>query len=461
MLVAGVVSVLYREWPQAAQIAAASGITVAIGLALWKGFDRPGDLTTREAFASVGLAWAAACMVGILPYLFTGSITDVTNAFFESVSGFTTTGATVIADPARLSHGVLFWRSLTQWIGAMGILALSVAILPLLGMGAVRLTRADSPGRLPDRLAPRFRETARRMWLVYGAFTLAEVLLLWPGDMSLFESANHALTTLSTGGFSTSADSLGAFSAYSQWIVIVFMVIAGTAFTLHYRARRDPRVYARSTEFRLYVGIMAVAAVVLLVGTWGDGGGVLRHAIFTSVSMVTTTGYATVDFAAWSTGLGIVIVGLMFVGGMAASTAGSLKVYRLGVLTEASVADVRRLIHPRGVFVTRLGKDPVPDTIVEAVQTFFLLYMFAFSAGAFALAVIGSIAEPQLDLVTTVSAVAASLGNIGPGLSQVGPGETYGIVPAIGKWLLATLMIVGRLEILPIVILFNRDLWRR
>ena len=462
MLSAVVVSLVYREWSDAALITAAAATTVVVGLALWKGFDRPGELTTRESFATVGLAWTAMCLVGTLPYLFTGSITNVTDAMFETTAGFTTTGASIIPDPALLPHGIQFWRSLTQWIGGMGIIVLSVAILPLLGMGAVQLARAESPGPTPDRLTPRFQETAKRLWLVYLIFTVVELILLWIGDMTLFEALNHSLTTLSTGGYSTNSGSLGAFSAYSQWIVIVFMVIAGASFSLHYRAAQDPRRYWKNPELRLYLGIMAAAAVIITVGTWGEAvADVIRDAVFTSVSIITTTGYATADFGMWTPALQIMIVGMMFIGGMAGSTSGSVKVYRLEVLYEASRMDVRRLIHPRGVFVTRVGRSPVPDMIVEAIQTFFLLYMFAFMTGTFLLAIIGSMGDPQLDPITTVSAVASSIGNVGPGLGLVGPTETYQVVPALGKWLLAALMIVGRLEILPILILFNQELWRR
>jgi trk system potassium uptake protein TrkH len=462
MLSAAVVSVVYREWSDVAMITLAAAATVGIGLALWRGFDRPGELTTREGFAAVGLAWTAMCLVGTLPYLFTGSITNITNAVFETSAGFTTTGASVVPDPALLPHGIQFWRSLTQWIGGMGIIVLSVAILPLLGMGAVQLARAESPGPTPDRLTPRFSETAKRLWLIYVVFTAIEAALLWIGDMTLFEAVNHSLTTLSTGGYSTNAGSLGAFSAYSQWIVIAFMVIAGASFSLHYRAVRNPRVYWKSAELRLYLAIMAIAATLIAIGTWGGGVlDVIRDAVFTATSIITTTGYGTADFGLWAPALEIMVVGMMFIGGMAGSTSGSVKVYRLDVLYEASRSDVRRLIHPRGVFVTRVGKRPVPDTIVEAIQTFFLLYMFAFMTGTFLLAIIGSTGDPQLDVITTVSAVASSLGNVGPGLGLVGPTETYLVVPALGKWLLAALMIVGRLEILPILILFNPELWRR
>jgi trk system potassium uptake protein TrkH len=462
MLSAALVSLMYQEWSDAGRITVAAAVTVVIGVGLWKGFDRPGEFTPREGFAAVGLAWTAMVAVGTLPYLFTGSIDGVTNAVFETAGGFTTTGASIIPDPGLLPHGIQFWRSLTQWIGGMGIIVLSVAILPLLGLGAVQLARAESPGPTPDRLTPRFQETAKRLWLVYAVFTVVQAVLLWAGDMSLFEAVNHSFTTLSTGGYSTSAGSLGAFSAYSQWIAIVFMVLAGASFSLHFRAARDPKAYWKSDELRLYLAIVGVAAILMTIGTWGGAvAEVIRNSVFTATSIITTTGYATTDFGLWGPALQIMIVGLMFIGGMAGSTAGSVKVYRLEVLYEASRADVRRLIHPRAVYVTRVGRDPVPEPIIEAIQTFFLLYMFAFMTGTFLLGVIGSFGDPQLDPVTTVSAVASSLGNIGPGLGLVGPTETYLVVPALGKWLLASLMVVGRLEILPILILFNRELWRR
>ncbi len=462
MLASALVSLIYREWSTALWIAAASVVTTILGLVLWRWFDKPGELSTREAFAAVALAWVAIGLVGALPYLFTGSITNVTDAVFETVSGFSTTGSSLVPDPALLPHGIQLWRSFTQWVGGMGIIVLSIAILPLLGMGAVQLARAESPGPSPDRLTPRFKETAKRLWIVYLALTAIEVILLWLGDMTLFEAVNHAFTTMSTGGYSTDAGSLNAFSNYSQWIVIVFMVLAGASFALHYRALRKPSVYWQNTEVRVYLGVTAAAAIVMIVGTWeGSIHDTIRDAIFTSASMITTTGYGTADFGLWKPALQIMIVGLMFIGGMAGSTAGSVKIYRHEVLYEASRVDIRRLIHPRGVFVARIGKTPLRDDLVEAVQTFFLLYMFAFMTGSFALAVIGSIWGPDMDIVSTVSAVASSLGNVGPGLGSVGPTGNYLEVPMLGKWLLAGLMIVGRLEILPILILFNRESWRR
>jgi trk system potassium uptake protein TrkH len=268
---------------------------------------------------------------------------------------------------------------------------------------------------------------------------------------------------MSTGGFSTNAGSLGAFSAYTQWVVIVFMALAGISFALHYKVvRRDWRAYFRSVELRLYLSIVAFAAVLMAIGTWGGSvATTVRDALFTALTIVTTTGYVTADFGLWIPALGIMIVGLMFIGGMAGSTSGAIKTNRLHILYEASRTDVRRLIHPRGVFVTRVGRSPVPDVVVETVQTFFLLYMFAFMTGTLLMSIIGFISGTEIDIITTVTAVASSLGNVGPGLGDVGPTGSYLGIPWAGKWLLASLMIVGRLEILPILILFNREVWRK
>jgi trk system potassium uptake protein TrkH len=456
------VSLIYQEWTVAWQILLAAVITTGAGGATWRIFGNPGDLTTREGFAIVGLAWFAISVFGTLPYLFTGDIGSFTDAFFETAAGFTTTGASVVPDPAALSHGIVFWRSLTQWLGGMGIIVLSIAILPLLGVGGVQLARAESPGVTPDRLTPRFRETAKRLWYVYLAFTGIEAVLLWVGDMTLFEAVNHAFTTMSTGGFSTSSVSLNGFSAYAQWVVIAFMIIAGMSFAVHFRALRDPKQYLESAELRLYVGILGAASLFIIVGTWGgEAAGTIRDALFTSATLVTTTGYATADFGAWAPALQILVMGLMFVGGMAGSTAGGVKSYRLAVLYKASRADMRRLIHTRGVFVTRLGNDPVSEDIVESVQAYFLLYMFLFMTGTLVFGIITGLGGVDFDLVTSGSAVASSLGNVGPGLGELGPTANYLGVPGAGKLLLSFLMIVGRLEIFPVLLLFTRELWRR
>ena len=464
MLSAAVVAGIYSDWSEARAFAI-TAIAVVIAADATRRWCTPAkELTTREGFAAVGLSWIAMTFIGTLPYLVSGSVSGVTDAFFETAAGFTTTGSSIFPDPSQLSHGILWWRALTQWMGGMGIIVLSIAILPLLGTGGVQLARAESPGPKPDRLTPRFRETAKRLWFVYLGLTGAEAILLSFSDMNVFDAITHSLTTMSTGGFGTKAASLAAFDNFAQWVVIVFMVLAGASFALHYKAlrSRDPLAYLRHAEFRLYTGILLAATAFIVVGTWGGNvADTVRDGVFTSVSLVTTTGFATVDFGQWASPLLVLAVGLMFVGGMAGSTGGSVKVYRLGVLYQGSRADLRRLIHPRGLFVTKFGREPVPDPIAESIQSFFLMYMFLFLTGTLAFAVFESIAGANLDLVTSASAVASALGNIGPGLGEVGPASNYAAVPAAGKWLLGFIMIIGRLEIFPVMLLLTRELWRR
>ncbi len=471
MLPSALVSVGYREWDQAAGIGAAALLTVLAGVGSAKFLGARGELTTREGFAAVGLSWFVMSLFGTLPYLLTGSIPNLTNAFFETAAGYTTTGSSVVPDPSALSHGILIWRASTQWLGGMGVIVLSIAILPLIGAGSVELARAESPGPSPDRLTPRFRETAQRLWWVYVGLTLIEAVLLMLGEMTPFQAIAHSLTTMSTGGFGTEADSLDSFGAYTQWVVIAFMFLAGTSFALHFRALRRPGSYARSSEFRVYA-LLTFGAILLILGGLIDTGvernlgdvtaeETIRAATFTSVTIMTTTGFATSDFGSWVSGLQILVVGLMFLGGMSGSTAGGMKTFRVAVLSKAAIADLRRLVHPRGIFITRVDGHAVQPTVVRHVQAFFLFFMFVFMTATFLLGVVASRSADGLDLVTSASAVASALGNIGPGLGDVGPSSNYSGLPGAAKWLLATVMIVGRLEIFPVLLLFTRDLWRR
>ena len=471
MLPALVTSLLYQEWDVAGQFVVSMVVAIGVGLVLWRVVGRqPDDLTVREGFAAVGMSWFALTAVGALPYLVTGAIPFVVDAVFESASGFSTTGSSIVPNPADLARGVLVWRSTTQWVGGMGIIVLSVAILPLLGLGGVQLARAESPGPTPDRLTPRFRDTARRLWLIYVAMTAVEALLLVLGDMDLFQAVNHSLTTMSTGGFGTEPDSLLSFSAYSQWIVIVFMFLAGCSFALHFRGLQKPIEYLRHAEFRLYAGIVAGASLAIAAGLVDTGENTLsslaaiektvRDTIFTTLTLVTTTGFATEDFGLWAPGLQIIIVGLFFVGGMTGSTAGGVKNFRLGVLTRSAAGDLRRLVHPRGVFVTRFGGQPLRPDVVRNVQSFFLFYMFIFMTGTALLGIITSSIGADFDLKTQVSAVASALGNIGPGLGEVGPASNFAAIPSTGKLLLSGLMITGRLEIFPVLLLFSATFWR-
>lgn len=461
MLAPMTVSAIYSEWRDALLMLLASVITVSAGFGTWQTFRHSKHLSVVQAFGAVGLAWFAMAAFGALPFLLMGSIPAVTDAFFESASGYTATGSSVVADPALLSHGILFWRALTQWLGGMGVIVLAVAVLPLIGVGAVELAKAEAPGPVPERVTPRFRETARRLWLVYAGFTVVQTLLLTVGEMDLFEAITHTFATISGGGFGTSADSMGAFSAYSQWIVIVFMVIGGTSFALHYRGLRDPTQYLRNAEFRLYVSILALFSVAVVVGTWGSAvHTTIRNAVFTVSSILTTTGFATDDFGEWRPTLQLIVLGLMFVGAMAGSTSGSVKVFRLEILVSASRAFLRRFLHPRGVFVVRSGGSPVSNDVARSVRVFAVLYLFAFMTGTVLMGIIGSVDGVDIDIVTSASAVAASLGNVGPGLEMVGPTHNFAGIPELGKWLLSTLMIVGRLEVLPVMLILTREFWR-
>ena len=463
MLLAAGVSLLYGEFSDARGIGAAAAVTVATGGLLRWSVHKPTALTTRAGFAGVGIAWLMMSAWGTLPYLFTGAIPDVTNAVFETVSGFTTTGASLLADPGQLSHGILFWRSLTQWMGGMGIIVLFVAVLPLLGVGGVELARAESPGADPDRLTPRFQDTAKRLWLIYLMLTCGEALLLWAGDMDLFQAVNHSLTTLSTGGFSTEATSIAGFSAYTQWVIIVFMVLAGISFALHYRALLNPRRYLANEEFRVYFLVMTAAAAWLTIAlanqdtAWEQAA---REGVFTAVSMVTTTGYSTADFGSWMPPMQLLVLTLMTVGGMAGSTAGGIKSFRIKVLLHTALTELRWVIHPRGMFIIRLNRRPLTTHMIRGIVSFFVMYLFLLTAGALAFITI-EFALGSSDLVTSASAVVASLGNIGPGLGEVGPAANYALVSPPGKWLLSLLMIVGRLEILPILVLAMPSVWRK
>ena len=463
MVTAGIVAAFYREYDTAVWIAVSAGITAGVGYGAHWFVRRPEVITVKQGFATVGLAWFVFSLFGSLPYVLSGAIPSITDAVFETASGFTTTGASILSDPGALPNGILFWRAMTQWLGGMGVIVLGVAILPLLGTGGMQLARAESPGPSPDRLTPRFQETAKRLWLVYAVITAIEMVMLTLGDMTGFQAVIHSFTTMSTGGFGTEADSIAGFSDYTKWVITFFMFIAGVSFALHFRAWRRPIEYARNAEFKLYAFISIVAIVIVAGGLLAEFGAsdAIQDAAFNTVSLATTTGYASSDFGAWRPALQIMVVGLMFLGGMAGSTAGGMKTFRVGVLSKAAFADLRRLVHPRGVFITHFGRAKVTEPVIEAVQSFFLFYMFLFMTATFGIAFIDANLAEDIDLVTATSAVAASIGNIGPGLGEVGPMSNYASLPALAKWMLASLMIVGRLEIFPVLVLFTKDLWRR
>lgn len=422
------------------------------------------SLSIREGYAVVSLTWFAAGIVGALPYLLSGTIGHPVAAVFESVSGFTTTGATVFSEIETLPHGILFWRSLTQWLGGMGIILLGVAILPFLGAGGMHLFRAEVPGPVPERLSPRIAQTAKYLWSVYAGLTVSLIVLLLVGGLGVFDAVTHALTTLPTGGFSPKNDSIAAFeSPFVQYTIILFMYLAGVNFVLHFRAMSGrPGAYPRSAEWRFYTGALlaGAAAVFLLIRFTGEYGQLgteraFRDALFQVVSVGTTTGYVTRDYGAWPMGAQLLLVGLMFMGGMAGSTAGGIKSMRIYVMLRQGVSELQRSIHPRAVVVTRMGNKALEDSVVLNILGFVLLFLSLFAAGVLALALLGH------DLTTAVGASVATIANIGPGLGEVGAVENYGWMDPWSQGILIVLMIVGRLEVFTVLLLFHPGLWRR
>jgi trk system potassium uptake protein len=419
----------------------------------------PEDINFREAFAMVTFSWVAVALVGALPYLLSGAIPRPTGALFESMSGFTTTGSTVLADIEAVAPGILIWRSLTQWLGGMGFIVLGVAILPYLGVGGMQLFRLEAPGPTADRLRPRIRETAKLLWMVYAVLTVVLSALFLLGGMSAFDALNHALTTMPTGGFSTRNASLGAFSAYIQWVTILFMFLAGTSFTLHYRTMsRGPRSYLVDTEWRLYTGIILTGGAIVGIMIHTADASIeetLRHAMFQVVSIVTTTGYGTTDYALWAPAAQVVLFLFFFLGGMAGSTAGGMKMVRVLLVLKQTWIEIRKQLHPRAVFIPKIGRQPVRDYVMLNVLGFVLIYMMLFGVGTFAMATLG------LSLPAAAGAAATAISNVGPALAELGPTENFSALPWQGNLILTFLMLVGRLEIYTVLLLFHPALWKR
>ena len=449
----------YRE-TASIPIAGAAAITVTAGWLMNRLAGPIGEISIRDGFAIVTFGWIFASAFGSLPFLMTGSIPSVSGAFFESVSGLTTTGSTVVQDIDALPRGIVFWRSLTHWMGGMGIIVLSVAILPLLGVGGMQLMQAEIPGLSADRLRPRVRQTATVLWGTYALLTFAQVGLLWAGGMTLFQAVNHAFATMATGGFSTEDTSFAGFGPFVQYVTVVFMFLAGMNFTLHYSwmaGRWKPLI--RSQELRMYALVVAVATLSIMLLLWVPGRGeveeTFRAALFQTISIVTTTGFASADYELWLPSAQVVILLLMLIGGCTGSTSGSIKVLRHMIVAKEARISMRKLLHPRGVFIYKVeGKPVTPDTLAS-VSGFLLLYMVTLAAGVMALTVIG------LDPLTAVGAATTTLGNTGPGFGLVGPTETYAPIPGSALWVMSALMILGRLELYTVLILLTRGYWRR
>ena len=436
-----------------------SALTVAIGGSLILLFRARGELMLRDSFAVVTLGWLIISALGALPFVISGHIPSYSDAFFESMSGFTTTGASILVRVEDLPRGLLFWRSLTHWLGGMGIIVLSLAILPMTGIGGTQLYKAEIPGPTPDKITPRIRQTAKTLWKVYLLLTLLETLLLLIGGLDLHEALCQSFGSMATGGFSTRTASIAGFgSVFVEAVVIVFMFLAGMNFTLHYHfLKGKTSAFWQSEEFRLYLGIIAVFTLLLtadnlLAGTM-RAGGALRHSIFQVVSITTTTGFSTSDFGLWPATARFVLLFLMFIGGCAGSTGGSIKVVRVLIILKQGLAELRKLLHPRAVIPVRVDGRSVHQDVVVNILGFLFLYIGLLFLSTLAMTLMG------LDILTAFSSVAASIGNIGPGLGAVGPAANYQHLPLAGKWLLSFCMLAGRLEIYTVFVIFTRDFW--
>lgn len=453
-------SLYYGETDYVA-LSVSSVVTFFLGFAGFRLGKFRHDLRPKEGFAVVAFGWIAFSLCGSLPFMLSGAIPSFTDAFFETMSGFTTTGATTLTDIESVSHGILFWRSLTHWIGGMGIIVLSLAILPFLGVGGMQLFKAEVPGPVADKLTPRITQTAKILWGVYMLFTVVEAGLLMLGGMNLFEALCHTFGTLATGGYSTRNASIGAYqSAYIDYVVILFMILAGTNFSLHYRfLKGEWSVYWRNPEFRFFVGIIVGATALIGAHTFFRSEVSLlrsmRDTLFQVTSILTTTGYGTADYEQWGFAPQVTLLFLMFIGGCAGSTGGGMKVVRLIVLVKFLFSEIVRLLHPHAVVPVRLGRTTVSRDVLMNILGFFVLFMFIFVVGVIIMTLLG------MDLESAFGAVAATLGNIGPGLGSVGPTDNYAHVPWIGKWVLSLLMLMGRLELFTVIILFSPSFYQK
>ena len=472
LLVPGAVAVWYGE--SITPFLAALAIGLVIGIGMVRATRGAAEIGIREGFLVVALAWLIVAAIGSLPYIFEdGDIARPVDAYFEAMSGFTTTGSSQMADIESHGRGILFWRALTQWLGGMGIIVLALAILPRLSGGGRALMENEAPGPGFDKLSPRIRDTAKRLWVLYVWFTLAEIVLLCAvgygglsDGMDLYMAVTHSFTTMATGGFSPDGRSLEQFGPWSQWIVIAFMAIAGVNFALWWRALfRSRRVLWRDEELRLYLGILlAVSGLVAVEQYLGDTYGLhgsIRHALFQVVSMMTTTGFASVDFVSWPQLSLFLLVALMFVGGCAGSTSGSIKVVRVQIVARALRREVRATLHPEAVMPVRSSRQAVPEAAVRAALVFTLLYLVVFLAGVLVLLIDAAIGGPEVGVFEVLAAAACTIGNIGPGLGFAGPMGSFAPFGDVSTVTMTILMWTGRLELLPVLVLLSRWYWRR
>ncbi|MCF7567667.1 TrkH family potassium uptake protein [Sabulilitoribacter arenilitoris] len=473
MLLSAIVSFIYKDGITLNLFLAGVSVLVLGVVFMLLSLKHKKEMNKREGYIVVTFGWIIMALSGAFPYMFTGAIPNFTNAFFETISGYTTTGATILTDIEILPKGILFWRSLTHWIGGMGIIVLAIAILPLLGIGGMELFAAEAPGPSADKLHPRITDTAKRLWLIYFGYTAAETILLNVAGMSFFDAINHSMCTLSTGGFSTKNASLAHYNGQPiiQYIVILFMFLAGTNFVLSYFAFKGKiQKILQDEEFKLYFKFIIVFTVIsaLIIYfradvsassidhpmVFGEAESAFRHALFQVLSVITTTGFITADFTMWTPFLVVFFFGLMFLGGSAGSTSGGVKVVRHLLMIKNGFLEFKRTLHPNAIVPVRYNKRAVSGDIVFNILAFFILYMLSFIIGALGFSMM------EIDFRSSIGLAASSLGNVGPALGDFGPVNSYATLPSTGKLWCAFLMLLGRLELFTVLILFTPFFWR-
>ena len=473
MMLATLISLIYKDGVTLNLFLASLSTLLLGGVAMYATKNHSKEMNKREGYIVVAFGWIVMSLTGTLPYMATESIPSFTEAFFETISGYTTTGASILNDIEVLPEGVLFWRSMTHWIGGMGIIVLAIAILPLLGVGGMQLFAAEAPGPGGDKLHPRITDTAKRLWLIYFGYTVAETILLQVAGMSFFDAINHALSTLSTGGFSTKNASVAYWNDNPaiQYIIIFFMFLAGTNFVLsYYLFKGKVSKIIQDDEFKLYfkfIAIFTIIAASLIYFradvskstiahpmVFGEAESAIRHALFQVLTVITTTGFVSADYTMWTPFLTVFFFGLMFLGGSAGSTSGGVKVVRHLILIKNGFLEFKRSLHPNAILPVRYNTKSISKDIVFNVLGFFILYMLSFIIGALVFSMF------QMDFESAIGLSASSLGNVGPALGDFGPVNNYAALPPLGKWWASFLMLIGRLELFTVLIIMTPFFWR-
>ncbi len=451
---------LYYDSGHADQFILAGVLVLMLGISMvsWAG-EAPKQLGHKDGFLIVALAWVVLSVLGAIPFLTTGTCKTVIDALFESTSGLTTTGATVLTGLDSMPHAILFWRSMQQWLGGMGIIVLAVAVMPLLGVGGMQLFKAETPGPVKDKLTARVTETAKVLWLLYLATTVVAAIALKVAGMGWFDALNHAMTSVSTGGFSTHDASVGYFSSlWIRGVVVVTMILGAINFTLHFMAVRNGftlRTYWEDDELMTYFKWLTSIILVVGVLTVSSGKGEWNEVIFNIVSISTSAGFAVSDYGLWPPATSLLFLIVMFVGGCSGSTAGGMKVIRILLLFRQGIREVRRLIHPHAVLHVKVGNKSVEGSVVQALWGFFALYIVCFIVISVLVAMTG------VDMLTAISASAATITNAGPGFGDVGPASTFATLPDTAKAFLMFGMVLGRLEIFTFFVLLVPEFWRK